>query len=300
MTSFPDFLVIGAARAGTTALHGYLGQHPQLFLPAVKEPNFFAFDGETLDCRGPGADYINNSITDWRAYRALFSAAPDGTIKGEASPLYLYAEKAPARIAARAPDCKLIAILRNPIEQAFSHYLYATKQAIEPLADFTAALAAEDDRMAAGWQPLFGYSRFPAYATQLQRYFDHFARGQMLIATYEDWQQDPAGMMRRIFAFIGADPGFVPDMRHRPNAGGVPKNRAIQDFLMKPNPVTGAVGLVIPKALRWKIRDRLAALNLRHEARMPDAARNILRDRLADEINRLGPMIGRDLSHWLD
>ena len=295
----PDFLVIGAARAGTTALHAYLRQHPQIFMPSLKEPNFFAFQGEKLNCRGPGADYINNSITEPAQYSALFESAPEEAICGEASPLYLFSENAPANIHRLAPQARLIAILRNPVEQAFSHFLYATKQAIETEPDFTRALEKEEERLAAGWQPLFGYSRFPRYGEQLRRYFDIFPKEQILVKTYEDYQNTPQNVLRDIFAFIGADPSFQPDMSRKLNAGGVPKNRALQDFLMKPNPITGAIGHVVPQDLRWAIRDRIAALNTTRQQTMPRAARDILRARLSDDIMELQELIGRDLSGWL-
>ncbi len=300
LAKMPDFLMIGAARAGTTAVHSYLRQCPDLFLPRMKEPNFFAFEGERLACAGPGADYINNSVTGLSDYQALFAGAPAGAICGEASPLYLYSDQAAERIRRHVPQARLIVVLRNPVEQAWSHFLYATKQSIETEPDFVRALGLEEARLAAGWQPLFGYSRFPRYADQLARFFERFPREQMLIRLYEDLEQDPDRLMAEMLEFIGVRSGFRPDTGQKLNAGGVPKNRAFQDFLMQPNPVTRAIGLVVPKRLRWAIRDRLAAVNLKPaEGGMPDAARAILSDRLGDQITRLGPMIGRDLSGWL-
>ena len=84
MRQIPDFIVIGAARSGTTAIHGYLRQSQQIFMPETKEPNFFAYAGEKLTVRGPGAEFINNSITDHDAYRALFKDAPENVFLGEA------------------------------------------------------------------------------------------------------------------------------------------------------------------------------------------------------------------------
>lgn len=299
MADYPDFIVIGAARAGTTALHGYLRQHPQVFMPVLKEPNFFAYEGQTLDCQGPGADYINNSVTRLNDYQGLFGIAPNGAVCGEASPLYLFSPEAPARIRHHVPKARLIVILRNPIDQAYSHFLYATKQAIEPERDFTKALGLEGERMAAGWQPLFGYSDFPKYAEQLQRYFQVFPREQIFVRTYEDYKDQPEKLFRELFGFIGVDADFSPDMSRKPNAGGVPKNRVLQDFLMKSNPITRAIGLVVPKQARLAIRDRIAALNTRHKQTMPVAARQILKNRLGSEIKALETLIGRDLSHWL-
>src|SRR3981081_2066356 len=100
MGTMPNFLVIGAARSGTTALYQYLRQHPDVFMPAAKEPNFFAFEGEDLDFRGPAADWGNNSATGIDDSQALFAEGADHIARGEASPLYLYVEKTAARIKA--------------------------------------------------------------------------------------------------------------------------------------------------------------------------------------------------------
>ncbi|WP_424831787.1 sulfotransferase family protein [Ruegeria sp.] len=294
----PDFLILGAARAGTTALYSYLRQNPSVFMPTAKEPNFFAFEGETLAYSGPGADYVNNSVTDIEAYRALFADAPEGNICGEASPLYLYSPKAPERIHHHVPNARMVVILRNPIDQALSHYLYAVKQRIEPIEDFTKAIEAEDERLAAGWQPLFGYSRFPLYAQQLTRYFDLFDSDQFLIRTYEEFQSDPQKVIEDITVFIGADPEFMPDMSTRANAGGVPRSRFFQDFLMKPNPVTGLIARVMPLETRRRIRDRLSEFNLKRGVQMPSAARAILQERLTPEIENLERLLDRDLSAW--
>lgn len=299
MNRMPDFLVIGAARAGTTAIYSYLRQCPDIFMPRIKEPNFFAFEGQTLACRGPGADYINNSVTGLAEYRDLFATAPADALLGEASPLYLFAEQAPARIRHHLPDARLVVVLRNPVEQAFSHFLYATKQSIEPLTDFTAALNAEDQRVADGWQPLFGYSAFPRYADQMARFLALFPRDQILIRLYEEFESDPATLIQDILTHIGVTSGFRPDMGVKHNAGGVPKNRVFQDFLMKSNPITRAIGYVVPQKTRLRIRDRLASLNLKRQTGMPAEARAILLTRLGDQIRALEPMIGRDLSDWL-
>ncbi len=298
MKRMPDFIVIGAARAGTTALYSFLRQSPDIFMPDVKEPNFFAYEGQSLNCRGPGSDFINNSITNLNQYCALFDPAPKGAILGEASPLYLFEPRAPARIHHHVPHARLVVILRNPVEQAYSHFLYATHLRIEPLESFTLALAQEDERLANGWQPLFGYSSFPRYSEQLERYFALFPREQILIRTYEEWSTKPEKTMSEILSFVGADPAFRPDLTSRRNAGGVPRNRMVQDFLMKPNPVTGAVGHIVPKEMRLRIRDWLSGFNTQREAPMPAEARKILHERLDSEIDRLETLIDYNLDHW--
>ncbi|MBV1903153.1 MAG: sulfotransferase [Marinosulfonomonas sp.] len=299
MGKFPEFLVIGAARSGTTALHSYLRQHPQVFMPARKEPNFFSFEGEVLNCQGPGADYINNSITDLETYRDIFSAVPRSVTCGEASPLYLFAPKSAERIKHHIPKARLVVLLRNPIEQAYSHFLYATKQSVEPEPDFVNALNLEEKRLSEGWQPMFGYSRFPRYSEQLARFFEHFPKEQIFIRTYEDFQDEPERLLQQVFEFIGVDPMFTPDMSNKPNAGGVPKNKAFQDFLMKSNPISRAIGYIVPQGARLAIRDRMSAMNMQKKEGMSAEARSILKDRLSDDIRALEKLIDRDLSAWL-
>ena len=302
MSFQPDFLVIGAARSGTTALYNYLRQHPDIYMPSrVKEPNYFCYEGLRLEIKGPGAEFINNSVTDADAYAELFDEAQEGQITGEASPLYLYEKRAPERIAALAPDAKMVAILRNPIEQAYSHFMYGTRLLVEDEPDFETALQLEEERLAKGWQPLFGYSAFPQYGAQLSRYFEFFDRSQFLIETYENFDADPMDVLRRIYGFLGVSGDFEADVSYRPNAGGVPKSQAFQDFLIKPNPVTGLIAKVMPLQMRSKIRDHLVARNLKvAKTGMSSAARQILKDRLREDIAVLSDLLDRDFSHWLD
>lgn len=295
----PNFLVIGAARSGTTALYSYLRQHPDVFMPSAKEPNFFAFEGETLDCRGPGADWINNSTTCGEAYLRLFDGSQGYAARGEASPLYLYAPKAPERIRAWTPDARLVAILRDPAEQAYSHYLYARQNMIESIDNFEEALEAEEERLAQGWQPLFGYSSFPRYGEQLARFYGLFDPGQIKVFLYEDFEAHPMRVIGEVFEFIGVDPAFTPDMTYRPNISGVPKHKLAQGALMEPHLLTRIVGsLLPPQARRW-VKDRVSRMNT-ERPEMSARARAVLRRRQREDTLRLQALLGRDLSAWLD
>jgi hypothetical protein len=263
-----------------------------------KETNFFAFEGQTLDFRGPGAEFVNNSIASLEAYQELFADAPCDAAVGEASPLYLFSPEAPARIRARLPNVRLIAILRNPVEQAYSHYLYARKEMIEPLADFLAALDAQRARSDAHWQPLFQYIDFARYNVQLRRYFEQFQRDQLRIFLYEDFDADPLAVTQDIFRFIGVDATFAPDVSLRPNPGGIPRIPLLQSVVMRPNVASRLVGAVVPQPVRRWVRDRIARANMKR-VDMPAAARERLRDDLRADILGLQDLIGRDLSSWL-
>ncbi len=298
MLNAPTFIIFGASRSGTTGLYAYLKQHPDIFMSPRKETNFFAYEGRALACKGPGADYVNNSVTELSDYEALFAASGSAKARGEASPLYLYEEGTAERIRGRLPNVKLIAILRNPIEQAYSHFLYARRQMIEPLGNFEAALNAEQSRVDAGWQPMFRYARFPRYAKQLKRYFDVFPREQIRIFLYEDFERGPLEVLKNIFRFIGVDDAFLPDIDYRPNAGGNPRSPFIQDLVMRPGLAANIAGFFIPPEMRGRIRDALSAWNMTREECPPNARARLQRE-LSGEIRALQAMLGRDLSGWL-
>jgi GNAT superfamily N-acetyltransferase len=294
----PTFLVIGAARSGTTALYLYLRQHPKVFMSRRKETNYFAFEAPALDFRGPGAEFVNNSVASLEAYQRLFDDAPPDVAIGEASPLYLYSPDAPARIHAPLPDVRLIAILRNPVDQAYSHYLYARKEVIEPLPDFVAALDAQEARRAAHWQPLFQYTAFARYHVQLRRYLEHFSRDRIRLYLYEDFAADPLRVTQDIFRFIGVDDSFVPDVSYRANPGGIPRSELWQSVVMRPNAASKFIGSLLPEAARRRVRDALARANTTREE-MPVDARLRLQKDLRGDILGLQDLIGRDLSSWL-
>jgi hypothetical protein len=299
MVRVPGLIVIGAARSGTTALYEQLRQHPQIFLSPSKEANYFAFEGETLDYRGPGADFVNNSVATWDDYLELFADAPSDAVIGDISPLYLYAPKAAERIRARLPDAKLVAILRNPIEQAFSHFQYARAWTIEPLESFDAALDAEPQRLREHWQPLFQYSAFPRYAEQIRRFQAHFPPSQLKIFLYEDYRADPHGVLREIFEFAGVDANFVPTLHQHTNAGGDPRSPLLQSIIMRPNLLGSIASLFMPKSLRRSIRNRLSRLNVARSEFSPTAHARLV-SKLRPEILELQGMLGRDLSAWLE
>jgi hypothetical protein len=294
----PTFLVIGAARSGTTALYNYLRQHPMIYMSPIKEPNFFAFEGQRPEYTGPGAHFVNNSITDLSAYQALFEKATDEAVLGEASPLYLYLNKTAERLHHHLPGVSLVAVLRNPIAQAYSHFLYAHRETIEPLTDFTSALKAEEERAQAGWMPMFQYSLFPHYHDQLTRYLSVFPANRIKVFLYEDFLESPQGVLSQLFDFLGVDDAFVPDVSHRPNTGGIPKSGLFQSIMMKPYGLTKAIGMLLPLKLRSRVKDALSDLNLTQPP-IPDEARDILMTRLRDDMLRLQDLLDRDLSAWL-
>jgi hypothetical protein len=170
----PNFLIIGAQKSGTTSLYNYLKQHPQIFMPRLKEPHFFTYEGQL-----PPHPSV---VTSWQDYRALFADARDEIAVGEASPSYLHGEQAPRRIAHYFPTIKLIAILRNPADRAFSNWMHNVSYGREEL-DFGQALQAEERRIQEGVGYLFWYRYKGFYHRHLTRYLALFDRTQLRVTS---------------------------------------------------------------------------------------------------------------------
>lgn len=296
--TMPNFLVIGAAKGGTTALHRYLTQHPQIFMSRRKELRFFPFEGGRPDYRGPGdaADAASITIT-LEEYHKHFAGSEGFPARGESSPLYLYMPKSAGRIRHYLPEAKLIAVLRQPAERAFSQYLMIRRDRLETLG-FAEALAAEDRRVADGWGHRWHYRRRGFYAAQLELYFELFRREQLRVYLYDDYVADPAGMMRDVFRFLGVDDSYVPDMSVRHNVSKFPRSRALQVFLTEPRRAKNLLKPLLPAGWSRRVGDYLRRRNLTRP-RLSEEMRQSLTEVYRADIVRLQEMLGRDLSHWL-
>jgi hypothetical protein len=294
----PNFLIVGAAKSGTTAFYQALRQHPQVFMSAVKEPHYFAFAGEKMDYRGPGVTINATSVTELGEYERLFAGAGDEKAVGEASALYLYVPAAAPRIREYAPEMKLIAILRQPAERAFSAFTHLRRDGREPLADFRAALRSEAERTRENWGFLWRYTALGFYAQQLRRYYALFPREQICVLLYDDFRAEPLGALRRAFRFIGVSDEFTPDLSLRPKVSGAPRSRWLHDFLRGAHPVKSLAKILLPAPLRQRAKLRLTNRNLVKQEFPPDIRRELTALYRAD-ILELQDLIERDLTAWL-
>ncbi len=191
--ALPDFLVIGGQRCGTTSLHSYLAAHPRVRAASGKELQYLSLH------YGRGE----------RWYRGHFPPSSPGVVCFEASPLYLFHPDAPSRAAATLPRGRYIALLRDPVERAWSHYLHTRSYGQEPL-DFEAALASEESRLATpeGWRR-YSYAARGRYAEQLSRWFQHVPRERIHVIRSEDLYADPAAVYGGVLDFLELEP-FTP------------------------------------------------------------------------------------------
>ena len=260
--SHPNFIVLGAAKAGTTALYHYLRQHPQIYMTPLKETNYFALCDQELNFRGPGdGDYVNClSITREEAYRAQFEGVGDEPAVGEASPLYLYHAGAARRIHEAVPEARLLAILRNPVDRAYSAFLHLVRDGRETTRDFEVALSHEEARIQDNWEHIWHYISMGRYYEQVKRYYDLFAPEKIKIFLYRDLRTDPHSVLRDTYRFLGVDEEFQADTATRYNEASLPIEQR--------------------PPLLPEVRARLE-------------------NQLSPDILKLQDLIGRDLSHWL-
>jgi hypothetical protein len=316
----PTFLVIGAAKSGTTSLHEYLRQHPDIFMSPVKEPNYFAFAGEPPRFRGPDDDGLRCRATPERLriakyarsvwqradYDRLFSRAGRRRAIGESSVSYMYFPEAAARIHAALPDVRIIAMLRNPVDRAYSKFAQFVREGCEPVEDFGAALEAEDERSRRGWSPTWFYRRRGLYHEQLRRFYDRFDASRIRVFLYEDLNGQPGRVLRDIFTFLEIDPDFVPDTSHRHNVSRQPRREPRfrwPEALIDSHTVDVRLRRVFPTRAVDVLQRAARHANARYAPFEAPPLAPAVRARLTSDfhldVQALGRLINRDLAAWV-
>ena len=299
--TLPNFLIIGAAKSGTTSLYRYLEQHPQVYMK-VKEPGFFAYEGRQVRLCGPEDQerFDARVVVERCAYERLFADVTTEKAYGEASVAYLYIRGTAERIRRYAPDMRLIAILRNPVDRAFSSYLHMRRDGREPLPAFEEALEAEDARVQANWDYIWHYTRLGFYYEQLQIYYSLFPREQIAVFLFDEFQQDPARVTQAVFRFLQIDDTFRPNTSLKYNVSGVPRMRRLHQFVSRPNPVKSGLRPFVPLAVRKYVGTMLMTWNVTgRKPQMKRQTRRQLQTLFREDIFRLQELIGKDLSGWL-
>ncbi|MEU7991236.1 sulfotransferase [Streptosporangium canum] len=298
----PDFLTIGAPKAGTTALHAALARHPELFLSPVKEPKFFLTDGPPPTRGGPGdAQTYREHIWRREDYEALFGAAPPGALTGESTPFYLYDRAAQRRLRAAVPEARLIVVLRDPVERAHSNWTHLWSAGLEPVGDIVRACGEEEQRIRAGWAPFWHYRGLGRYGEQLAHLFTLFPREQVLVFRYRDLVDRPADTLDRICRFLGVETGVVTEVP-RENVTAHPEPTRGHRLLSRALRTGAAVGRLLPERLSGALTDPLERrLQQRARSRRPLTweQREQLIGYFAQDVALLQKVTGEDFSDWL-
>ena len=283
----PNLFLVGAPKCGTSALHGFLAQHPDVWMSEPKEPHFFCTDVDA-----PFA------VRDPEAYAALFKDAV-GDIVGESSATYLYSKVAAQKIRAACPDAAIIAMVRNPLELIPSLHSQKRVNGTEPYSTLEEALAAEPKRKtgeleAIGAFPFYGDAA--RYTEQLARYLDVFPPEQLHIIVFDDFKRDAAAVYAGVLRFLGLKP-FSPNFKVV-NQNKRIRSRVLHNVLQNPaSPVNR-----LPKPLNRLTYKALDKLNSAVEVRVP--LEPVVKDRLirefTGEVESLSKLLDRDLKGWLE
>lgn len=274
-SDLPTFLVVGAAKSGTTSLWEGLRRHPEVFLPSTKEIHFFDDD----DNWSRGAEW----------YRTFFRLQDGRRAVGEATPSYLASPAAPARMAETVPHARLIAIFRDPVKRAYSSYFHMRYYGWEHRS-FDQAVA--EELRAPDWDLWPHYLAGGRYAAQLERLAEHFARAQILTVLLDDLRSAPVPTFAGVCMHIGVDPalGSVP-------AGATNTFREVRFERVARKLPDSWLPRRLPPNL-WKLVVRMFTRTGGAPPPMDPGTRKILYDAFAEENDRLARWLGRDLPKW--
>jgi hypothetical protein len=274
--TLPNFLIVGAPKCGTTSLYQYLRQHPDVFMCPLKEPRYFPCFGVL-----PGEPEVRERTE----YERLFEGVTSEHAIGEASPNYLHASEAPARIAAELPDAKIVVSLRNPADRAYSSSLGRTRRGVE------------QGPVPEALRPGNYYFDTSLYSDALARYFATFGRSRVKVILFEDFARDTAGVLRDLCAFLDIPSHISIDTRARHNVALVPRWPAVDDAVLRAATATRSL---LPRSMRGSgITASLRRLWLRRPPPLPAAFRTTLLDAFEADIRRTERLIDRNLSSWL-
>jgi hypothetical protein len=296
----PNFYIAGGARCGSTSLEAYCRVHPEIFMSAVKEPNFFSYGYGGVPFAGPGRDrFYSTSIKDLKTYRQLFKHAGAARVIGEASINYLLHPEACAGIHALTPEARLVFILRQPVDRAWSSFQRSRFTGVETEEHFIDAWRDDARRRAAGhWSCIHRYKSL--YAQHLHCWFDTFPRQQIKVILFDDLKNDPNAVMHDLYTFLGVDPGFKPDTSVIHNQTGEISNPLLRNIWLRSSALRGHLAPVLPLSWRGRLFRYLASSNhtTRSSARLPADLRAELTAELREGIGELEDLIDRDLSAW--
>ena len=310
----PTFILAGAVKSGTSSLYGFLDQHPQVFMSPVKEPHFFSSADMDFSAFRPLIrerveafnlqQYLDSPmkkkvyrayVTSWEDYLKLFKNAGKAIALGEASTSYLWSPSAPGAIREKIPDVKIIILLRNPVQRAFSHYLMDVKNNLTRLS-FAEALREDLAVTGPSWGKNSMYVETGLYAARVKRYQQVFPPEQLLIILLDDLKQDPSVTLKSIFRFIGVDPEVEMNLKIRRNVATLPANRFVSmlyNNLFVRKYVSGPLGDKLKEPLK-KIFFKTAGLPV-----LAEAENQYLSGLFEKDIHELQLLIKRDLSTWL-
>jgi len=312
--TLPNFFLVGAPKAGTTSLYHYLDQHPDVYMSPVKEPNYFATEIRSRNI-GPQwqhwARQENDSLQDYlkgpmreKRFGGLISDLPDylklfrnvngEKAIGEASVCYLWSNTAARNIASAVPDAKILMMLRNPVDRAFSQYKQAVAGGLVGRS-FREQIQVSLHNRSHQFEVLNPFLEYGLYYEQVKRYIELFPAQQILVCLYDEYEQAPEKLLADIFRFLKVDPLFFPDITQRHLQTHVLRFVWLTYHLRKCG-LWSRFRRSTPAALLPVIRRWVSQTG--QTLKINSADRDYLNDYYREDVARLSTLLRRDLQSW--
>lgn len=297
----PNFLIIGAAKCGTSSFYYHLRNHPQIFMSSVKEPHHFSSQNVNIGYNGIG-DHRRPYIQNFKDYCRLFEGVQDEIAIGESSTdtIDSWPTSIPA-IQNRLGDPKIIVLLRNPVDRAYSAYLHLIRENRENTS-FEEGLLKEEERIANNWHGLWHYKHRGLYFSQVKPFINSFSRLKVFLT--EDFYQTPKDIICQACNFLEVNADYEsPYANVRYNTSGVPRFRVLNQLFVMKNPVQRFIrmaGHAIFTEDKWiALRDSTRA-RIMVKPKMKPETRAFLNQYFREDILQLQDLLQRDLSIWLN
>ncbi len=294
----PNFIVIGAPKSGTTSLYYYLKQHPDVYLPVQKELHYFSFNQLMKNTNGPGDRQTLNSLcANWSEYERHYSAVQGENAIGDISPSYMYFG-VQERIRQELGLIKIVVMLRNPVEKAYSQYMHLIRDQRETL-PFYEALLAEESRKEQGWSDFWRYAESSLYAERLQAYMNCFGRENVHVILFDQFIKESQSAMVSLFKFLGLNVNVTVNTQETYNRTGKARSIKVANFLNQPSILKSLFKRITPDAWRIALRLRVMDSNTADKDEIDGHSAEYLREYFSEDIGNLEKIIGKSLG-WLE
>ncbi len=284
-----DFFIVGAPKSGTTSLYFYLNEHSEIEMSSQKEPDFFS----DKPLQKQNMYYRKARIDTIKKYNSLFTKR-NVSLRGEASVSYLFYDEVPHKIFSYNPDAKIIIMLRDPVDRAFSHYLM----------DFRLGLISESfeaiinkhstDKNA----DLFyqQYIKVSEYSSQVKRYLEVFSRENIYFIDYDDFKNNTSDVIDSVLIFLGLSHDFKPHLSKQYNTYNAARNSLIH-YIYSFATFRKILSIVFPRVFRQNIRSLL--FTSRDKPELSDDTRGLLKNHFKSNVNELSEILKKDFSKWI-
>ena len=290
----PNLLIIGAAKSGTTSLHNYLNQHPDIFMSSPKEPHF-------LINKEIGVQRIPNAVVELGDYKKLFLGYRNKKYRGESSVMYLSFPEFTIRNIQKylSEDIKIIIMLRNPVERAYSGYQHVKRYNVMENLSFEEALKTAENRYKNTYDmtPASRYLELGLYSEQVKVFSESFKNIHIII--YDDYKINFKVELDKVFNFLGVDTIKISDEKKHMVGGWEWKSKWIKFLIMKKNPIKTALQFILPfKNLRKGIRVHLQKLNIKKVEKINPQTELWLKTYYKNDVEKLSQFLNRNLNNW--